>query len=249
MDWSSVGGLLLALGGIFLGQILEGGHLSSILQPTAFLIVFAGTIGAVLLQTRIESFLQGMRMLRWVFTPPKQDDQKLAEAIALWSTVSRREGLLHLEAHMNDSRDPFIKKGLRLLVDGITPAKLQEILAIDIATYENQHRQGLRIWESAGGYSPTVGILGAVLGLIHVMENLSDPARLGGGIAVAFVATIYGVGLANLFFLPVANKLKALLAIQINTREMLADCLSGIAAGDNLRLIQERAESYFEKKP
>ena len=248
MDWSSVGGLLLALGGIFLGQVLEGGHLRSILQPTAFLIVFAGTIGAVLLQTRLDNFIHGMRLLRWVFTPPKQDYHKLGEAIALWSNVSRREGLLHLEVHMNDSPDPFIKKGLRLLIDGITPAKLQEILAIDTATYESQHRQALKIWESAGGYSPTVGILGAVLGLIHVMENLADPARLGSGIAVAFVATIYGVGLANLFFLPVANKIKALLAIQINTREMLADSLAGIAAGDNLRLIQERAESYFEKK-
>ncbi len=245
MDWSSVGGLVLALGGIFLGQVLEGGHLGSILQPTAFLIVFAGTVGAVLLQTRLDNFVRGVKLIGAVFSPPVRDHRKLIDDISLWSTISRREGLLHLEEHMNDTDDPFIRKGLRLLIDGITPAKLLEILEIDISTYETQQRQALKIWEAAGGYSPTIGILGAVLGLIHVMENLADPARLGGGIAVAFVATIYGVGLANLFFLPVGNKLKELLAAEVLKREMVADSLCGIASGDNPRVIQERAESYF----
>lgn len=245
MDWSSIGGLILALGGIFLGQVLEGGHLSSILQPTAFLIVFAGTIGAVLLQTRLDNFILGIKLLAQVFSPPVRDHHQLIEDITTWSAISRRDGLLHLEEHMNDASDPFIQKGLRLLVDGTTPAKLLEILEIDISTYETQQRQALKIWEAAGGYSPTIGILGAVLGLIHVMENLADPARLGGGIAVAFVATIYGVGLANLFFLPVGNKLKELLAAEVHTREMVAACLFGIASGDNPRVIQERAESYL----
>ncbi len=246
MDWSSVAGLLLALGGIILGQLLEGGHLGSLLQPTAMLIVVAGTVGAVLLQTRLDSVVRGVKLLAWVFSPPQRDHRQLIENISAWSTISRREGLLHLEEQMNQATDPFIKKGLRLLIDGITPAKLLEILEIDISTYETQQRQALKIWESAGGYAPTVGILGAVLGLIHVMENLSDPARLGGGIAVAFVATIYGVGLANLFLLPVANKLKVLLAAQVQQREMIADSLFGIASGDNPRVIEERANSYFE---
>jgi chemotaxis protein MotA len=246
VDWSSVGGLVLALGGIALGQILEGGHLGSILQPTAFLIVFAGTVGAVLLQTRLVNFIHGLKLLAWVFVPPRHDHAQLIKDISLWSAISRREGLLHLEAHMNEATDPFVRKGLRLLIDGVTPAKLQEILDIDIATYETRQRQALKIWESAGGYAPTIGILGAVLGLIHVMENLSDPARLGGGIAVAFVATIYGVGLANLFFLPVGNKLKELLAAEVDRREMIADGLFGIASGDNPRIIEERATSYFE---
>ncbi|WP_034293347.1 flagellar motor protein [Herbaspirillum sp. RV1423] len=245
MDWSSIGGLVVALGGIFLGQVLEGGHLGSILQPTAFLIVFAGTLGAVLLQTRLDNFIRGVQLLAHVFSPPVHSHSQLIENISVWSTVSRREGLLHLEEHMNDSSDPFIKKGLRLLIDGITPAKLKEILDIDTGVYETQQRQAMKIWEAAGGYSPTIGILGAVLGLIHVMENLSDPAKLGGGIAVAFVATIYGVGLANLFFLPVSNKLKELLAAEVNRRDMVADGLFGIASGDNPRVIQERAESYF----
>ena len=245
MDWSSVGGLLLALGGIFLGLLLEGGHPGSILQPTAFLIVFSGTVGAVLLQTRLDNFVHGVKLLSWVFSPPVRNHRELIDNIAVWSGISRREGLLHLEEHMNDSSDPFVKKGLRLLIDGITPAKLLEILEVDTTAYETRQRQALKIWEAAGGYSPTIGILGAVLGLIHVMENLSDPAKLGGGIAVAFVATIYGVGLANLFFLPVANKLKELLAIEVNRRDMVADSLFGIASGDNPRVIQERAESYF----
>lgn len=245
MDWSSVGGLIIALGGIILGQMLEGGHLSSLLQPAAFAIVFAGTLGAVLLQSRLRHFVRGIRMLTWVFSPTAQDHRQLIDNISVWSTISRREGLLHLEGHMNDSNDPFIKKGLRLLIDGVTPAKLKEILDIETGTYESEHRLALKIWEAAGGYSPTVGILGAVLGLIHVMENLTDPAKLGGGIAVAFVATIYGVGLANLFFLPVANKLKSLLANEVNRRDMVTDGLYGIASGDNPRLIQERAESYF----
>jgi chemotaxis protein MotA len=246
VDWSSVAGLVLALGGIVLGQLLEGGHLGSILQPTAFLIVFAGTVGAVLLQTRLANFMQGLKLLSWIFVPPRHDHRQLIEDLSLWSTISRREGLLHLETHMNAAADPFVRKGLRLLIDGITPTKLQEILEIDITTYETRQRQALKIWESAGGYAPTIGILGAVLGLIHVMENLSDPARLGGGIAVAFVATIYGVGLANLFFLPVSNKLKELLADEVGKREMIADGLFGIASGDNPRVIQERATSYFE---
>ena len=123
MDWGSVGGLVVAFGGILLGQVLEGGHVSSILQPTAFVIVFTGTIGAVLLQSRLDHFINGVKLLAWVFSPPVHDHKSLIENITVWSTISRREGLLHLEEHMNDSRDPFIKKGLRLLIDGVTPAK------------------------------------------------------------------------------------------------------------------------------
>lgn len=245
MDWSSVGGVIVAVGGILLGQMLEGGHVSSLLQPTAFVIVLAGTAGAVLLQTRLHHFIHGLRLISWVFSPKLYNHRHLMDNILLWSAISRREGMLHLEEHMNDSSDPFVKKGLRLLIDGVTPVRLKEILDIDTGTFASEHRQALKIWEAAGGYSPTIGILGAVLGLIHVMENLSDPAKLGGGIAVAFVATIYGVGLANLFFLPVANKLKSVLADEINRRDMVADSLCGIAGGDNPRVIQERAESYF----
>ena len=245
MDWSSVGGLLLAFGGILLGLLLEGGHPGSILQPTAFLIVFTGTVGAVLLQTRLDNFVHGVKLLSWVFSPPVHNHRKLIDNITVWSGISRREGLLHLEEHMNDSSDPFVKKGLRLLIDGITPAKLLEILEVDTTAYETRQRQALKIWEAAGGYSPTIGILGAVLGLIHVMENLSDPAKLGGGIAVAFVATIYGVGLANLFFLPVANKLKVAVHTRSHLCEMQVEGLIGIAQGENPRIIEGKLLGFL----
>lgn len=240
MDWASLGGLLLALGAIALGQALEGGSLGSLLQPTAFVIVFFGTLGAVLLQSRLPTFVRGMKMLGWVLRPPRDRRQALAKDIAAWSLQARREGVLSLDRHVGAGHGAYIDKGLRLIVDGIHPVKLREILEIDISSYESTHRQAAKVWDAAGGYSPTIGILGAVLGLIHVMENLSDPAKLGGGIAVAFVATVYGVGLANLLFLPVGNKLKAIIGDEVEQREVLAAVFSDLAAGDNSRVVEER---------
>jgi chemotaxis protein MotA len=244
VDWASVGGIALGLAGILVGQLLEGGHIASLLQPAAFAIVVVGTAGAVLLQSGLPTFLRGLKMLRWIFQPPKNTLRVAPQEIALWSTTARREGLLSLERTMNQVRHPFLVKGLRLIVDGMDPYKVRDILDIDIATYERKERQAVKIWEAAGGYAPTVGILGAVLGLIHVMENLSDPGRLGSGIAVAFVATIYGVGFANLLFIPIANKLKGIVAEEVSRREMLADVFVAIASGDNARVIEERMAAY-----
>lgn len=150
-----------------------------------------------------------------------------------------------LENHLYKETDPFIKKGLRLVIDGTSPAKIREICAIDMYFYEMQQRNAAKIWDAAGGYSPTLGILGAVLGLIHVMENLSDPSKLGSGIAVAFVATIYGVGFANLIFLPIANKLKSQIQHEIKRREMLLNALVSIAEGDQPRIVEERLLAYL----
>jgi chemotaxis protein MotA len=246
VDWGSIAGLALALIGILGGQLLEGGHLASLVQPAAFVIVVMGTLGAVMLQSGLAFFVRGLRMLAWVFVPPPVDHEALIRDVGVWSFTARREGLLSLERFMERADDPFVAKGLRLLIDGIDPAKLREILEVEIGTYEGAQRQALKIWEAAGGYAPTIGILGAVLGLIHVMENLTDPARLGGGIAVAFVATIYGVGMANLLFLPIANKLKGVLARQTLRLEMLTDAFAGIASGENPRVIDERMRAYFE---
>lgn len=245
MDWASLLGLSLAIAGIFLGQKLEGGAISSLLQPAAFLIVVVGTIGAVLLQSTMSSFVLGVRMARWIFFPPRVVSPALTQDIDLWSMKARREGLLSLESNMHASEDPFITKGLRLVVDGIDPVKLRDILDADINAYEMEQRQAVKIWEAAGGYAPTIGILGAVLGLIHVMENLTDPSKLGSGIAVAFVATIYGVGLANLVFLPIGHKLKIIVCNEVSKREMLVDIFLGIANGDNTRLIEERVAGYI----
>jgi chemotaxis protein MotA len=245
MDWGSLAGLVLALAGILLGQLLEGGHLGSLVQPSAFLIVVLGTTGAVLLQSGIPNFIRAIKMAKWVFFPVADPYASISDDISIWSLTARRDGLLSLERYLDQAHDPFVEKGLRMIVDGFDPFKLREILDADISTYETRQRMAVKVWEAAGGYAPTVGILGAVLGLIHVMENLSDPSRLGGGIAVAFVATIYGVGLANLVFLPIGNKLKMLVNQEVNKRERLADVFAGIASGDNPRVIEERTATYL----
>jgi chemotaxis protein MotA len=247
LDWASVAGVLLALAGIVIGQSLEGGKIASLLQPAAFAIVVIGTFGAVLLQTRFKTFVRGVRMLRLVFAPPPDTRAVLARDINAWNLAARRDGLLSLERYMLASKDKFNTKGLRLIVDGINPDKLRQLLDTEITAYETEERQAVRIWESAAGYSPTIGILGAVLGLIHVMENLTDPSKLGSGIAVAFVSTIYGVGLANLFFYPIANKLKAIVTQAVHQQEIAAAVFYDIATGDHTRVIDERIATLLRE--
>jgi len=245
MDKISVLGLLLGIVAIVGGQLMEGGSVSSLSQPTALLIVLGGTMGAVMLQSPYATFIRGVRMVRWVWYPPAVDYLQLIKQVSSWSQVSRREGLLALEGVIVLLKDDFSRKGLQLLVDGAEPERLREVLEVDIGTFEQEMKLSAKIWEAAGGYSPTIGIMGAVLGLIHVMENLSDPSKLGGGIAVAFVATIYGVGLANLVFLPMSNKLKSHINRLIVQREMIVDGLVGIANGDNPRIIESRLQGYI----
>jgi chemotaxis protein MotA len=245
MDKISFAGLALGLATIIGGQVLEGGHLSSLIQPTAFLIVMGGTMGAVMLQSPLPVFMTGLKMVKWVLFPPSVAPEQLIRNVANWSQVARKEGLLALEAQISSIPDVFTRKGLQLLVDGAEPDRLREVLEVEIGTYETDLKLASKIWESAGGYSPTIGIIGAVMGLIHVMENLSDPSKLGSGIAVAFVATIYGVGAANLVFLPVAKKLMANIARLVTQREMLVDGLVGIANGDNPRVIESRLQGYI----
>lgn len=247
MDWASVVGICLALAGLFIGHGLDGGKLASLVQPAAFAIVVIGTFGAVLLQTEAATFVRGLRMLRWVFQPPPSQREVLARDIAKWSMLARRDGMLSLESFMQGTSDKFIKKGLRLMIDGIDPDKLRGLLETEVTAYEFGQRQAVKIWEAAAGYAPTIGILGAVLGLIHVMENLSDPSKLGAGIAVAFVSTVYGVGLANLLFYPVANKLKGIVAETVTQYEILTDVFFDLASGDHSRVIDERVASLLSR--
>jgi len=244
VDFGSLIGITIALVGIIGGQLLEGGYVGSLLQSAAFLIVIGGTAGAVMVQSPSRIFVRGIRMAKWVVLPPDFAPRRMIAEILRWSLAARKEGLLALESHAGMAADPFVRKGLQLLVDGADPEKLREAMEVEIIGFEEYHRQAARIWEAAGGYAPTIGILGAVLGLIHVMENLSDPARLGSGIAVAFVATVYGVGLANLVFLPVANKLKSIIGQQVLVREILVDGLVSIANGENSRMIENRLLGY-----
>lgn len=245
MDKISILGLFVSLVAIVGGQVLEGGHIDSLVQPTAFLIVIGGTLGAIMLQSPFAVFKQGLALTRWVFFPPKGGDQRVVEQVTRWSSLARKEGLLALENEIATLRDPFVKKGLQLLVDGAEPMRLREVMEVELGTYEGHLKASAKIWEAAGGYAPTVGILGAVMGLIHVMENLSDPSKLGAGIAVAFVATIYGVGSANLIFLPMAKKILACVSNMVAMREMYIDGLVGIANGDNPRIIESRLQGYF----
>lgn len=245
MDRISPLGIILAFAAIIGGQLLEGGHITSLLQITAFVIVIGGTLGAVMLQSSPATFMAGMKLLPWVFKPPVMDFRDTLSRIMTWSNTARRGGLLALESAIDAQPDAYTRKGLQLLVDGAEPSVLRAALELEIDSFEEMHRQAAKVWEAAGGYAPTIGILGAVLGLIHVMENLSDPSKLGAGIAVAFVATIYGVGSANLLFLPIANKLKALISRQARLREMLIDGLEAIANGENPRNIELRLDGYL----
>lgn len=247
MDWASIVGVVIALAGLLLGHSMDGGKFASLVQPAAFSIVVIGTFGAVLLQNESATFMRGVRMLRWVFRPPPSRRISLAREITAWSAQARRDGLLSLEQYMQGTSDKFIQKGLRLVIDGIHPDKLRGILEIELTAYEFSQRQAAKIWESAAGYAPTIGILGAVLGLIHVMENLSDPSRLGSGIAVAFVSTVYGVGLANLFFYPIGNKLKGIVAETVTQYEILTEVFHDIASGDHSRVVEERVASLLSR--
>ena len=245
MDRGSLIGLGLAVAAIFGGQAMEGGHLGLFLQPAALVIVVVGTLAAVLLHYPLPVFMQGVRMAKWAFHPYESEANALIRRIVQWSHTARQGGMLALEKHVNMTRDPFQKTGLQMLIDGADADKLRDTLDVQIVGFETAERQAARVWESAGGYSPTLGILGAVIGLIHVMENLSDPSKLGTGIAVAFVATIYGVGLANLVFLPIGNKIKFSIARRVSEREIICDGLVGIAQGDNPRIIEARLKGYL----
>jgi chemotaxis protein MotA len=245
MDILSIVGLVLGAAAILFGQYLEGGHISSLMNGPAILIVLGGTFGAVMLQSPFATFMRGMRMLVWTFLPPKIHNQDAIDKIVSWSNIARKEGLLGLENIEESETDPFTRKGLQLLVDGSEPDNIRGVLDVDIFTKEHHDMQAARIYESMGGYAPTLGIIGAVMGLIQVMGNLSDPSKLGSGIAVAFVATIYGVGSANLIFLPIANKLKNIIHTHVQYREMIVEGMVSIAEGENPRNIETKLLGFL----
>lgn len=245
MDVLSIIGLILGAAAILVGQFLEGGHIGSLMNGPAILIVLGGTFGAVMLQSPLSIFLRGMRMLSWTFLPPTVHNRDAIDKIVSWSNIARKEGLLGLENIEETESDPFTRKGLQLLVDGSEPDNIRSILDVDIYTKEHHDMQAARIFESMGGYAPTLGIIGAVMGLIQVMGNLSDPSKLGSGIAVAFVATIYGVGSANLIFLPIANKLKNIIHTHVQYREMFVEGMASIAEGENPRNIETKLLGFL----
>lgn len=244
MDIMTVIGILIGLGAIIGGNILEGGHTDSLMIFTAFFIVFGGTLGAVMVQTPMAIFIRSMKRVKWIFKPPVNDNAAMIEKIVGWSQIARKEGLLSLQAVAEEEEDAFSRSGLTMLADGGEPEIIRNIMEVELETNESRDLLAAKVFEGFGGYSPTIGIIGAVMGLIHVMNNLADPAALGPGIAVAFVATIYGVGFANLFFLPMANKLKTIINNQTQFKLMILDGLISIAEGENPRNIDSKLKGY-----
>jgi len=245
IDYLTILGLIVGVTAILVGQQLEGGKLSTLINGPAALIVIGGTIGAVMLQSPIAVFIRAIKMLWWTLSTPQFNTEEVIQKIIKWSNIARREGLLGLENLEDQEEDPFSKKGLQLLIDGSEPETIRQIMEVDIHTREHFDIQAARVYESMGGYSPTIGIIGAVLGLIQVMGNLSDPSKLGGGIAVAFVATIYGVALANLVLLPIANKLKSIVHTGAHFNEMIVEGLVSIAEGENPRNIETKLIGFL----
>jgi chemotaxis protein MotA len=244
MDFGTIGGLVFAIGMILLGQALEGGHVGSVMQLTAFMIVFGGTIGAVAISFPINEFIRGIKMGAGTLTQKKSDLLQLLDQAVDLAGVARRDGVLALEQRMPELKDPFLKRAIGFIVDGVDATVARDALETEIVHEFEEGTVGAKVFEAMGGYAPTVGILGAVLGLIHVMENLNDPSKLGGGIATAFVATVYGVGSANLLFLPLANKIKRKLALEKERRVLIAEAALSIQAGLNPRVLREKLLAY-----
>lgn len=244
MDVLSLIGIIMAFVAIIGGNYLEGGHLGALANGPAALIVLGGTVGAALLQSPMSAFKRAMQTVVWILFPPRIDMAGGIDRVVDWSLTARKEGLLGLEGVADTEPDNYSRKGLQLLVDGVEPETIRSVLEVDYMTQESRDIEAAKVFESMGGYAPTIGIIGAVMGLIHVMGNLADPGQLGSGIAVAFVATIYGVASANLVLLPIASKLKAIAMRQSLYREMLLEGILSIAEGENPRSIELKLQGF-----
>ena len=214
------------------------------LNCQAFIIVVGGTLGAVMLQSSASQFFHAFSLLKWVFVPPHYDIEQGIENIVHWAEKARESGYLALEDIALDEEDGYTQKGLNLLVDGVEVENLRVSLELDLDIYREHNLRSANVFESMGGYSPTIGILGAVLGLIHAMNNLTEPSLLGQGIATAFIATIYGVGFANLIYLPIANKIRGIVHQQTMYREMISEGLIAIAHGENPHAIANKLSAF-----
>ncbi len=245
MDLYSIFGLILAVIAITVGAVLKGAGLQALLSSAAFMIVVVGTTAAIMVQTPSHVMRRALGMLPWIFRPPSLRPELQIQKMVDWSHVARRQGLLGLEPMINDEADPFLRKGLQLVVDGSEPEAIRSTLEVELEAREAADTRAAKVFEGMGIYAPTLGIIGAVLGLMAVMQNLADPSRLGKGIAAAFVATVYGIGLANLLFLPVANKLKVAVLARSHLQEMLIEGLIAIAQGENPRILEGRLRGYL----
>jgi chemotaxis protein MotA len=245
MDKGSVGGVLLAVIGIVAGLLIEGGNLGQILQPTAALIVFGGTIGAVMLQFPLPVVVKAFASMAHIFSAPQKHNDQLLRLLVAFANKARRNGVVSLDSDLQTIQDPFLKQALMLAVDGTEPNDLRKIMRVSLDSSAESDERLPAVFESAGGFSPTIGILGAVLGLIQVMQHLDNITEVGRGIAVAFVATIYGVGVANLFFLPFAGKMRIRVHDEQQRREMMLEGVISILEGINPRMLEVKLAGFL----
>lgn len=244
VDITSLIGILLGMAAVFGGAVLEGLPISAIIQPTAFIIVFGGACGAIMLQSPQSDLINAVKGLSVIFLGVKEKPAQTAEMLVNLALKARKEGLLALQGEITQIQDPFLRKGLELMTDGTDPHLLRDLLETELSLFEEEVTHASKVWEGFGAYTPTVGIIGAVLGLIHVMENLNDPSKIGGGIAVAFVATVYGVAGANLLFIPFGGKLKGNQRTTILTRAMMIEGILSIQAGESPNFIAEKLRVF-----
>lgn len=250
MDKATWGGIVIGIGGIVAGLLIEGGKLGQIMQPTAAMIVFGGTLGAVLIQFPLPVVLGAFRRLIHVFFEPKHDALATVKELVSYANKARREGIVSLDSELAKVEDPFLKKSLMLAVDGTEPQELRKMMELEIDNLAEREEKIPQVFESAGGFAPTIGIIGAVLGLIQVMQHLDKIDEVGRGIAVAFVATIYGVGAANLFFLPSAGKMKIRIREEQVLREMTLEGVISILEGMNPRMLETKLLGFLaDAKP
>jgi len=245
MDILTFVGLLFAICSIVVGAILKGAGVHALVSGAAFMIVIVGTFAAIFVQTPLSVFKHAFKILPWIFKPPANRRSELIEKIVEWSNIARKQGLLGLEPMLQKETDDFVKKALQLVVDGSEPEVIRNILEVEMHVREQADMRGAKVFEGMGIYSPTLGIIGAVLGLMAVMKNLADPSKLGPGIAAAFTATVYGIAFANLLLLPIAAKLKVAIAQLTETREMVIEGMLSIAQGENPRNIESKLQGYL----
>jgi chemotaxis protein MotA len=242
---STLGGIGLAVAGIAVGLFLDGGKVAQLLQPTAALIVFGGTFGAVMVQFPFHVVRQALGMLRTVFMGTKDPAAQIIDELTRYSVKARRSGLVSLDADLESVTDPFLKKALTLAVDGTRSVELRERMEFEMESEADKEDLLPKVFEAAGGFAPTIGIIGAVIGLIQVMQRLENINEVGKGIAVAFVATIYGVGSANIFFLPCAGRIKILMRRKQVLRELMLDGVIGIVDKINPRVFEQKFATYL----